>query len=193
MPQQSLRSQGTGPAAEKGEQLQSAFLRSPFISQRGGFVESVGKEGHDTGNNIENEDCNRKAANDNCNNDKPDKAKRKCSRDITTPRRSRLGWFLTNKCNAIGLRSALAIDNKFVSYEFVSLWPTLAIGKGTDMDEGLFTATIGRDESKALVILPCGDSALVSHDKFLNVLMKGQVGVVQRATGDRRQNPDKGF
>jgi hypothetical protein len=143
--------------------VQSPFRNSPLIPQGGGFVDHIGEEGKNAGNDIKHENANGQAANDNRSKHQAQKTNCKQGRQFAAARRLGLNGALANKRNHIRLGASFAIDAEFVRDEFVSCWPAAPAGKGIEMNENLLSTTVGRDEAKAFVILPGGDSTLVAH------------------------------
>lgn len=70
---------------------------------------------------------------------------------------------LTDKRDSFRLGTPLTIDGKFVGNEFVFRRSAQSSGKGADVHEDLFSTAIGRDEAEAFVILPDGNSTLITH------------------------------
>ena len=145
--------------------MQGAFLSPPLIAFGGRFVDSVSEECQEAGYDIKSENGKWEAPGKNYGSDKCKKAGGKHWRKLASAGEGGCSRFLTDKRNATSLRSALTIRLEFVGYKFVPLWSALAIGKRTDMQEHLLAPIIRQDEAITLVILPCGDAALVAHGK----------------------------
>ena len=165
MAKQPLGGQGTWPAPEKSKQMQGALLGAPMPLLGSGFIESVSEESDDACDEIDDEDNAGQAPGNNGDNDKDQKANGKQRGNVAAPRGA--GWSgpVSDEPYRTGLSTALAVDLQFIGDEFLPFRPAPPIRKGADMYEDLLSATIGRDEAEAFVILPSCDSTLIAHGR----------------------------
>ncbi len=177
MSQETLRSHGTGPTTEKGEQMQCAFCGSPLSPYGSGLVERVGKEGEDTCRQVDHQHGKRKPAAKNRSTDEEQKADGEQGREAAAFRATRWCGTLADERDSLCSQAPPVIDREFVGNQFVSLWSPLSVRERADVYEDRLSTVVGSNKPESPFIFPSGNSTLAAH-------VDSMTGLASNSTAD---------